>query len=223
MGNISSTRRCTSESSRSSPWGLPVPPRSGAHSPAPPPTPRVVEIPMSSLLIPSPLRFGRLLLAPAALVVLASACARRAEAPPLAEPSSAQKSSPPAGAAATATPQPVPAEPSRAEQGAPASPAVAPSRQAPGGRGEPSAPSDKAPAAKRGAVIGQDTGLGLGLRPCCQALLATAATTPPPGDANAKDAASYCMGAVAALTPSDDALAEIRLRLSGTPVPASCR
>ena len=71
--------------------------------------------------------------------------------------------------------------------------------------------------------MGQGSGAGMGLRPCCQALLQNAATTPAPGNQATQDAAAYCQSAVAQATPSDDAVAEIRQRLGGAPLPASCR
>lgn len=85
------------------------------------------------------------------------------------------------------------------------------------------APPADGGASRRSGGLGQGAGAGMGLRPCCQALLQSAATTPAPGNQATQDAAAYCQNAVAQATPSDDAVAEIRQRLGGAPLPASCR
>lgn len=126
-------------------------------------------------------------------------------------------------APAAAPPPPPPSPPPPAAMAAPAADKGA----GPTVEKKDTAKNGKAPPAdggsRRSGGMGQGAGAGMGLRPCCQALLQSAATTPAPGNQATQDAATYCQNAVAQATPSDDAVAEIRQRLGGAPLPASCR
>jgi hypothetical protein len=123
-----------------------------------------------------------------------------------------------------AAPPPPPPPP-----GAPPSPAKPADKAVPANESKEAPPAGKRSASdgggssRRNAGMGNGPGAGMGLRPCCQALLQSAATTPAPGNQATQDAAAYCQNAVAQATPSDDAVAEIRQRLGGAPLPASCR
>lgn len=170
-------------------------------------------------------------LGPTLALALFSACssAPQSSAPPPATGAS------PVNARDEAQTQTTPAKPPAAEMAPPppAPPPPPPMAAPPSDKGAGPAAEKKegakassqpsTPGARRNGAMGQGAGAGMGLRPCCQALLQSAATTPAPGNQATQDAAAYCQSAVAQATPSDDAVAEIRQRLGGAPLPASCR